>query len=88
MRDRCARASTVLLFQECLYVCTERAAANMAYQGLLPGEFGQVKFVLRNVLGAALIGQPLAAPMTPYATIYTWPMMNIKADKGARTWPV
>jgi hypothetical protein len=55
----------------------------MSYQGMLPSDFGHVHLVARGVIGAELIGQGLAAPLTSYPIIYTWPMMNIKADKGA-----
>ncbi|EKX38614.1 hypothetical protein GUITHDRAFT_158495 [Guillardia theta CCMP2712] len=58
----------------------ERAARNMAFQGLTP-EFGEVREVMR-VRGRDLVGLPLRAPLTKLCPIYTLPMLTISMKKG------
>lgn len=63
-----------------VWVSTHRAARNMAYQGFT-AEDGKI-VVLAEVTGLELLGVPLSAPLTSHKTIYTLPMLSIKADKG------
>jgi leucyl-tRNA synthetase len=65
-----------------VYVCTRRAARNMAFQGLFAGGFGALACVCEAVPGAELIGLPLAAPLSPYAVVYMLPLLSIKMNKG------
>ncbi|KAK4294869.1 hypothetical protein Pmani_032536 [Petrolisthes manimaculis] len=63
-----------------VYVCTKRAARNMAYQGMLRVENKVLPIV--EIKGYELMGTKLTAPLTSYKTIYTLPMMTVKEDKG------
>mmetsp|Transcript_28742 Transcript_28742/g.68650 ORF Transcript_28742/g.68650 Transcript_28742/m.68650 type:complete len:1574 (-) Transcript_28742:8-4729(-) len=58
----------------------ERAAQNMAFQGLSPA-FGEVK-ELCKVNGRDLVGLPLKSPLTSLCPIYTLPMLTISMKKG------
>lgn len=63
-----------------IFVCTRRAARNMAYQGFTKkdGEFQ----ILKEIVGQELFGVALKSPMTSYPKIYALPMLTIKEDKG------
>ena len=63
-----------------VWVCTRRAARNMAYQGLMKTE-GEVE-VVAELVGQDIMGLGLSAPLSHYPTIYTLPMLTIKEDKG------
>ncbi|XP_053697668.1 leucine--tRNA ligase, cytoplasmic [Sabethes cyaneus] len=63
-----------------VWICTRRAARNMAYQGFTAVE-GEVK-VIAELVGQEILGLPLSAPLTPNKIIYTLPMLSIKEDKG------
>ncbi|KAF2348893.1 Leucyl-tRNA synthetase class Ia archaeal/eukaryotic cytosolic [Trinorchestia longiramus] len=70
----------VLSRQEEVFVCTRRAATNMAYQAILKEE--NVVNPLGELKGHQLMGVKLSAPMTSYSVIYTLPMLTVKDDKG------
>jgi len=61
-------------------VVAERAAVNMAHQGLLP-EFAKAIPVCK-VRGRDLVGLPLKAPLTSLPRIYSLPMLTISMKKG------
>ena len=63
-----------------IFICTRRAARNMAYQEFTH-TYGQYT-VLAEFLGSELFGLPLHAPLSHYETVYVLPMMTIKEDKG------
>ncbi|XP_014672325.1 PREDICTED: leucine--tRNA ligase, cytoplasmic-like isoform X2 [Priapulus caudatus] len=63
-----------------VFVCTLRAARNMAYQGFTKVN-GKVD-VLLDIVGQDIMGMGLHAPLTKYKMIYTLPMLTIKEDKG------
>ncbi|XP_054257041.1 leucine--tRNA ligase, cytoplasmic-like [Macrosteles quadrilineatus] len=63
-----------------VFVCTERSARNMAYQGFTPDD--GVLEVMFYVTGQDIMGCGLKAPYTPHPIIYTLPMLSIKEDKG------
>ena len=63
-----------------VFICTERAATNMAYQ-LFTKDFGKFD-ILVNIKGKDIIGLPLKAPLTSYDVVYTLPMLTIKGEKG------
>lgn len=63
-----------------VFVCTERAARNMSYQGLTATE-GKVDIVA-ELIGQDIMGLALSAPLTSNKVIYTLPMLTIKEDKG------
>ena len=65
-----------------LFVCTARAAANMAYQEFTAVEGNATP--LATVTGADLLGLPLHAPLSVYKTVYCLPMMTVSA---AKAWP-
>ncbi|KAL4077451.1 hypothetical protein J3A83DRAFT_4213723 [Scleroderma citrinum] len=62
------------------YVCTYRAARNMAFQGIFPvrGEIPQ----LLDILGSDLVGTKLKAPLGVMPEVYVLPMENVKDTKG------
>ncbi|KAG6459836.1 hypothetical protein O3G_MSEX011637 [Manduca sexta] len=63
-----------------IFICTRRAARNMAYQGFTEkdGEFN----ILLEIVGQDLLGSVLKSPFTSYEKIYALPMLTIKEDKG------
>jgi leucyl-tRNA synthetase len=62
------------------WICTERAAKNMAWQGLFEKKGVVVK--LLDLKGIDLIGLPLSAPLAQFPIVYTLPMENVLATKG------
>jgi len=63
-----------------VFICTARAALNLAYQGFSK-EVGKPNCLVKLV-GTDLLGLPLHAPLAEHGTVYTLPMMTIKTDKG------
>lgn len=63
-----------------VWICTNRAARNMAYQGFTKVD-GKID-VICELLGSDLLGIGLSAPLTNNKQIYALPMMTIKEDKG------
>ncbi|XP_026432480.1 leucine--tRNA ligase, cytoplasmic-like [Papaver somniferum] len=63
-----------------VFVVTERAALNLAYQNL--SRVPQRPTCLLELIGTDLIGLPLRSPLSVYEIIYTLPMMNVLTDKG------
>ncbi|XP_045480159.1 leucine--tRNA ligase, cytoplasmic isoform X1 [Harmonia axyridis] len=63
-----------------VFICTERAARNMSYQGFTAVE-GKYDVLLR-LTGQDLLGCCLKTPLTSYEYVYALPMLTIKADKG------
>ncbi|KAI9190829.1 uncharacterized protein BJ171DRAFT_539063 [Polychytrium aggregatum] len=62
------------------YICTERAARNMAFQGIFE-ERGKVNKIT-DLKGWDLVGVPLSAPLAQFPTVYTLPMEGVLAAKG------
>lgn len=62
------------------WVCTNRAARNLSYQGFTSVE-GKVD-VLAEILGSDLLGIALSAPLTQHKIVYALPMLSVKEDKG------
>ncbi|KAI8930113.1 hypothetical protein BC831DRAFT_508563 [Entophlyctis helioformis] len=62
------------------WVCTDRAARNMAWQSLF-AEKGQVH-KLADLKGWDLVGVPLSAPLSNFEHIYTLPMEGVLATTG------
>lgn len=63
-----------------VWICTNRAARNMSYQGFTATE-GKVE-VIAEMTGQQLLGLPLSTPLTSHKTVYTLPMLSIREDKG------
>lgn len=63
-----------------VFICTERAARNMAYQELSKEE-GKVE-ILARMTGWDLIGTLVNAPLSIYKQVYVLPMMSIDPEKG------
>ncbi len=63
-----------------VFLCSERSARNMAYQGLA-AERGAV-VCLGKFQGSDLLGLPVSAPLSCYATVYTLPLLTISMKKG------
>lgn len=61
------------------FICAEKAARNMAFQGLSPA-FGMVR-KLCSFKGQELIGLPVDSPCAP-TRIYCLPLLTILMDKG------
>jgi leucyl-tRNA synthetase len=67
--------------EKTLFICSERSARNMSYQGLTTAERGQIVHK-GNYLGEELLGLPLSAPYAMYPTVYTLPLLTISMKKG------
>nr|XP_033323492.1 leucine--tRNA ligase, cytoplasmic [Megalopta genalis] len=63
-----------------VYISTERAARNMAYQNFFKEE-GKI-FTELKIIGKDILGLAVEAPLTAYKVIYTLPMLTIREDKG------
>ncbi|XP_004342431.1 leucyl-tRNA synthetase [Capsaspora owczarzaki ATCC 30864] len=63
-----------------VFICTERAALNLAYQDLSSKEGEAVK--VGSVSGQDLVGRLVQAPLSKYGQVYVLPMLSIKEDKG------
>ncbi|KAG0054247.1 cytosolic leucyl tRNA synthetase [Gryganskiella cystojenkinii] len=63
-----------------LFLMTERAARNMAFQNLSPsnGEVAQVA----ELVGRQLVGTQIKAPLSTYDSVYVLPMDGVLATKG------
>jgi leucyl-tRNA synthetase len=64
-----------------VYLCSERSARNMSYQGLAPARGAPLQLG-EPLLGEHLLGLPLAAPYAAYERVYTLPLMTISMGKG------
>ncbi|KAI9352501.1 hypothetical protein DFJ73DRAFT_829910 [Zopfochytrium polystomum] len=62
------------------WICTPRAAKNMAFQGLFPARGEIIK--LAALKGLDLIGVPVKAPLAQFSKVYTLPMDGVLATKG------
>lgn len=64
-----------------VYLCTDRAARNMAYQGLLQKRDNIEK--LGEVSGKLLVGTKVKAPLSlaPNSEVYVLPMEGVLANK-------
>lgn len=74
---------------ETVFICSERSADNMGFQGILPIEDDphhhhryKHPICLKKIKGIELMGLPLSAPYAFYETVYSLPMMGISMDKG------
>jgi leucyl-tRNA synthetase len=63
-----------------VFICTDRSARNMAYQGLSKAH--GVHVCLATMTGDDLMALPLAAPYAAYETVWTLPLMTISMKKG------
>ncbi|KAI9592671.1 hypothetical protein BDF19DRAFT_450584 [Syncephalis fuscata] len=63
-----------------VYVCTERAARNMCFQGFSKQKGVHVR--LATVQGSDLIGTRVKAPLSIYKEVYVLPMDNVLPTKG------
>ncbi|CAO1622884.1 unnamed protein product [Parajaminaea phylloscopi] len=63
-----------------VYLCTDRAARNMAYQGITK-ERGEVKKIA-SIKGENLLGTLIKAPFGIYPEVYILPMQTVLATKG------
>ena len=63
-----------------VYVCTLRAARNMAFQGALQSK-GQV-VQIAEIDGSKLVGTKIKAPFAIYPEVYVLPMDNVLATKA------
>ncbi|PVU92029.1 hypothetical protein BB561_004068 [Smittium simulii] len=63
-----------------IYITTERAAKNMAFQGnsKIPDQISY----LGSILGSELIGTKVRAPNSSYDSVYVLPMDNVLPTKG------
>jgi len=63
-----------------VFICTERSARNMAFQGLASTR--GVPVCVGTFTGAQLLGLPLSAPLSVYPIVYTLPLLTISMKKG------
>lgn len=68
--------------EEALYICTPRAARNMAYQGLLKDE-DKVE-CLGEIHGKELLGTKVHPALSAHKEVYVVPMETIKDNKVGR----
>lgn len=61
------------------YVCTQRAARNMTFQGIFDVR-GQVN-QLAELEGTAIVGTKIKAPFSVYPEVYVLPMDNVLPTK-------
>jgi len=66
-----------------VYLCTERAARNMAFQGTT-AERGQVDCIA-TIKGSKLIGTKINAPFAHYGQVYVLPMETVIASKVSKS---
>jgi leucyl-tRNA synthetase len=61
------------------YVCTQRAARNMTFQGIFDvrGQLNQ----LAELEGTAIVGTKIKAPLSVYPEVYVLPMDNVLPTK-------
>ncbi|KAH9922289.1 leucine-tRNA ligase [Epithele typhae] len=62
------------------YVCTYRAARNMAFQGIMPAR-GQID-QLAEIDGSLIVGAKIKAPFSINPEVYVLPMENVLPTKG------
>lgn len=62
-----------------VFICTERSALNLAYQGYAKEEGKLVK--LLSLKGQDLVGLPVKAPLAAYERVYVLPMESVLATK-------
>ncbi len=62
-----------------IFICTERAARNMAFQDMTK-EPGKYPCIVR-LKGWDILGIPCRAPLTSYPVVYTLPMLTISPNK-------
>ncbi|KAJ3373383.1 cytosolic leucyl tRNA synthetase [Allomyces arbusculus] len=63
-----------------VFVCTERAARNMAFQGFAKTKGKPVR--LATISGNDLIGTAVKAPLAAYDHVYVLPLEHVLANKG------
>ena len=63
-----------------IYICSEKSALNMAYQGLTrtPRKVEKVC----EFLGLSIIGLSLKPPLSAYSVVYVLPMFDISMENG------
>lgn len=61
------------------YVCTQRAARNMTFQGIFDVR-GQVN-QLAELDGSAIVGTKIKAPLSVFPEVYVLPMDNVLPTK-------
>jgi len=71
-----------LMNDDQVWVCGDRSAVNMYYQGLGDLDGAEKPEALLKVKGSELVGLPLSAPLCPYDTVYVLPMLTISMGKG------
>ncbi|KAF7730873.1 cytosolic leucyl tRNA synthetase [Apophysomyces ossiformis] len=62
------------------FLCTDRAARNMAYQKIFAKEHVVEK--LAEIKGNLVVGTKIKAPLSVYPAVYVLPMENVLATKG------
>jgi leucyl-tRNA synthetase len=63
-----------------VFVCSERSALNMSYQGLTATRGEPV--CLATMEGTDLLGLPVRAPLCTYERVYVLPLLTISMGKG------
>jgi leucyl-tRNA synthetase len=62
-----------------VFICTERSALNLSYQGFAKKEGKPVKVV--SLLGSDLVGLKIKAPLSKYESVYVLPMDSVLPNK-------
>ncbi|KAL1917157.1 uncharacterized protein VTP21DRAFT_4813 [Calcarisporiella thermophila] len=69
-----------LIDEQTVFICTQRAARNMAFQGFSIENHKVTS--IGSTLGEELVGTKVRAPLSPYEYVYVLPMENVLATKG------
>ncbi|KAF0987450.1 hypothetical protein HZS_6729, partial [Henneguya salminicola] len=67
-------------FPSHLFVASESAVKNMAYQGITINACSYD--IMMRFAGHELIGSIVTSPLSPYKSVYVYPMMSILPNKG------
>lgn len=62
-----------------IFICTDRSALNLAYQGFTRDEGKLVK--ITSLKGSDLVGLTVKAPLAQYPKVYVLPMETVLATK-------
>ncbi|KAI3647532.1 hypothetical protein MP228_007753 [Amoeboaphelidium protococcarum] len=65
-----------------VFICTERAAINLAYQGWTAADKGGQVEKLCDFSGSDLVGLQVKAPLSSFEHVYVLPMESVLATKG------
>ncbi|KAH0486090.1 MAG: hypothetical protein KVP17_004912, partial [Porospora cf. gigantea B] len=66
-----------------VFICADRCARNMGFQGIIPVDEAFAPHQLRTVSGMDLIGTQVSAPLSQYDSVRVLPMLGVSMTKGS-----